>query len=233
MAGFWLSRFRISVTYGGSSPLPRARIRSFRKLYALDEDMFTRARTELTPDCGDRLGVLLAGEPEPTTDWDGFEDAWKQVAHLHDTVLFLFGHSDGQRIRLSTTAPEAKYEMLSSSLKKFRKKSRGSASVFVLNGCRTAAPLSTGELISASFLKETRQPGYYGFVGTEADVPNTFACRYGTEFLWRLCIQGKSVGEAFDELLDEESMFPQNILYTCYAERDFRFDMPAVPEAAS
>lgn len=77
--------------------------------------------------------------------------------------------------------------------------------------------------ISANFLKETRKPGYYGFIGTETVVSNIVACRYGTEFLWRLFRQGKSVGEAFDELLSDETLFPHNTLYTCFADRKFRF----------
>jgi hypothetical protein len=95
----------------------------------------------------------------------------------------------------------------------------------MFNGCRTAAPKPESEEvpISANFLKETRKPGYYGFIGTETVVSNIVACRYGTEFLWRLCKQGKSVGEAFDELLLDETLFPHNTLYTCFADRKFRF----------
>ena len=109
-------------------------------------------------------------DPTPATDWDSFEVDWDVVKDDYDSVLYVYGHSDGQRIQLSDVANDPKYELLASSLKKFRKRARGSASIFMLNGCRTAAPspASAEEPISANFLKETRQPGYYGFIGTEA-----------------------------------------------------------------
>jgi hypothetical protein len=225
MKGFWLSLFNISIAYGGSCSLPHHRKASFRRLFALHEDMFVRAKTSLEKRCLDRLNTLLEEDPTPATDWDSFELDWDVVKDDYDSVLYVYGHSDGQRIQLSDVANDPKYELLASSLKKFRKRARGSASIFMLNGCRTAAPspASAEEPISANFLKETRQPGYYGFIGTEAQVSNIFACRYGTEFLWRLCKEGKSVGEAFDELLECDDLFPHNILYTCYADRKFRF----------
>jgi hypothetical protein len=230
MKGFWLSQFNISIAYGGSASFPHQRKASSRRVLALHEEMFVNAKSSLATspfgkECLNRLDALLQDGPTPSMDWDSFEDAWMQVRDEYDTVLYVFGHSDGQRIQLNDVEDDPKYALLSSSLKRFRKRSRGSASIFMLNGCRTAAPIqvSADEPISANFLTETRQPGYYGFIGTEAQVPNTFACHYGTEFLWRLCKEGKSVGEAFDELLERDDLFPQNILYTCYADRQFRF----------
>lgn len=229
LQGFLLTRFCISIICGGSRSLPRPRKPTFRKLYALDEHLFGCARVELAKqwdNLDQRLAVLLEGDPPPATDWDMFQQAWNSVAHHHDSVLFLYGHSDGQHFWLKTQSNEPKYLFLAASLKNLRKKVPGSASVFLLNGCHTAAPApaSPVEPLAASFLKLTRQTGYYGFIGTEAEVPNTFACHYGTEFLWRLCVEGKSVGEAFDELLESDHLFPQNVLYTCYAEREFRFE---------
>jgi hypothetical protein len=233
MTGFWLSQFNISIAYGGSRPLPNDRKASFCRLFALHEDMFARAKTSLVDEhmdeCLARLDALLEDQPKPTTDWDNFESAWTRVTDDYDTILYMYGHSDGKRIQLRDSGDDPKdnpkFDLLVSSLRRFRKKTRGSASIFILNGCRTAAPTSTSaeEPMSANFLKETRQLGYYGFIGTEAQVSNTFACRYGTEFLWRLCKEGKSVGEAFDELLERDDLFPQNVLYTCYADRKFRF----------
>jgi hypothetical protein len=229
LKGFWLSEFNISVVYGGTRAMPPARKSQYCRLLALHENMFVGAKNSLTKESLERLDMILDGDPTPAMDWDSFEVSWNQVRDDHDSVLYLFGHSDGKRIQLRDEAKDLgddpKYDLLVSSLKRFRKKARDSASIFILNGCRTAAPERgpTEEPISANFLKETRQPGYYGFIGTEAQVSNTFACRYGTEFLWRLCKQGKSVGETYDELLNLQDLFPQNLLYTCYADRDFRF----------
>jgi hypothetical protein len=195
--------------------------------------MFVKARNSLkdTKDeqCLARLEKLLDGNMSPTTDWNSFECAWEQVKDDHDSVLFLYGHSDGHCIQLrdkdGDDQDDPEFDLLAANLKRFRKRPGASASIFLLNGCRTAAPDPDSKEvpISANFLKETRQPGYFGFIGTEAQVSNVFACRYGTEFLWLMYQEGRSVGEAFDELLQSEKLFPQNLLYSCYADRKFRF----------
>ena len=233
MKGFWLFHFNISIAHSSTSRLPLKRKSVACKLFALHADMFNGARELLKIDdekCWDRLEKLLAGKMAPTMDWESFEAAWKEVRDDYDSVLYLFGHSDGQRIQLrdkdgGDEEDDPKFDLLAASLKRFRKRPSDSVSIFLLNGCCTAAPHPDSEEvpISANFLKETRQPGYFGFVGTEAQVSNVFACRYGTEFLWRLCREGRSVGETFDELLQDGKLFPQNLLYSCYADRKFRF----------
>ena len=228
MKGFWLAHFRISVVYGGDAKLPLERKTQSCPLFALHEDLFGLAVGELDKldkQSAGRLDILLQGKPEPAMDWDTFEDVWTQVRDDHDSVLYVFGHSDGQYVQLKVVQNDPKWVLSTADLVRFRKTRRGTASIFMLNGCRTAAPKpeSLEVPISANFLKETRKPGYYGFIGTETVVSNIVACRYGTEFLWRLFRQGKSVGEAFDELLSDETLFPHNTLYTCFADRKFRF----------
>ena len=87
--------------------------------------------------------------------------------------------------------------------------------------CRTKSRARSAHL---GKLPQRNPPtGYYGFIGTETVISNIFACRYGTQFLWRLFKEGKSVGEAFDELLSDDTLFPYNTLYTCFADRKFQF----------
>jgi hypothetical protein len=231
MRGFWLSSFNISVTYfGDPTPLRCERRTSACKFLALHEEMFDGARSSLKEDTEfiKRLDQLLATEMPPTTNWTSFWEQWARAGSAKDSVLYFYGHSDGQRIELREKRDERSrddpaFDLLAANLKRFRKRPDGSASIFLLNGCQTAAPSGSIEVpISANFLKETRQAGYFGFIGTEAQVSNVFACRYGTEFLWRLFQQGLSVGEAFDELLQDDKLFPQNLLYSCYADRKFR-----------
>lgn len=240
MKGFWVSHFNISVTYGGTSTLPQQRKSSVRKLFALHEGMWPNAVELLKNEdaaCYERLQTLLDAEMEPAMDWNKFRMAWSNVGNKHDSVLYLFGHSDGQRIELRERegeGPDPKYVLSASELITFKKQEPGdSAAIFLLNGCRTAAPGMSATVkvpITANFLKATREKGYFGFIGTEAQVTNVFACRYGTEFMWRLYKEGRSVGETFDELLQSSALFPQNLLYACYADRKFRFAAAASSE---
>lgn len=243
MKGFWLSHFNISVTHNGDRPFPRQRKASVRKLFALHEDMFGAAKASLREakdeeslECLKRLEELLDGEDmTPVSDWDKFREAWEEVGSEHDSVLYLFGHSDGQRIELRERKKDEgidpAFDLSAADLIDFRKDQPGeSAAIFLFNGCRTAAPDSEDVPISANFLKASRERGYFGFIGTETEVTNVFACRYGTEFLWRLYQEGKTVGAAFDELLQSGKLFPQNLLYACYADR--RFCFASVPGSA-
>jgi hypothetical protein len=237
MKGFWVSHFNISVTYGGTATLPQQRKTSVRKLFALHEGMWPNAVELLKKEdaaCHGRLEQLIDGEMEPAMDWTTFRSAWNLVGNKHDSVLYFFGHSDGQRIELREREgeeldppPRPKYDLSASEFSAFKKPEPGdSAAIFLFNGCRTASPgeNATEKVpITANFLKATREKGYFGFIGTEAQVSNLFACRYGTEFMWRLYKEGRSVGETFDELLQRSDLFPQNLLYACYAERKFRF----------
>jgi hypothetical protein len=71
-------------------------------------------------------------------------------------------------------------------------------------------------------LKATRGPGFYGFVGTEAQIPSDRACLFGAHLLDRLRNAGETLGQAFDGLRREPSLFPLSLLFTCFANREFR-----------
>jgi hypothetical protein len=232
MKGFWLSQFNISIAFGGGPTLPNARNGRFCRLLALHEDMFLAAKSLLSKKCLERLEKLLEDKPPAAMNWDDFGDSWKEVRDDHDSVIYAFGHSDGQSIQLKDGHKEPKWKLNAAGLTQYERKRRTPVSIFILNCCTTAAPtpISTTVPISANFLNGTRQVGHYGFIGTETQVLNSFACEYGTEFLWRMCKEGKSVGKTFDELLESKDLFPQNLLYTCYAERKFCFDISTAVE---
>jgi hypothetical protein len=232
MNGFWLSHFKISIVYSRTKKLPAQRKTSSRKLFAFHKAMFTEAKELLKTDdqeCLERLEKLIDENMKPANDWEEFRESWEKVGNDHDSVLYLFGHSNGQRIELKdkisgdvTEADDPTYDLTASGLIDLRKEQPGdSAAIFLFNGCQTVSPSpeSSEVPISANFLKETCGSGYWGFIGTETQVSNVFACQYGTEFLWRLYNEGRSVGQAFDELLQSDKLFPQSVLYSCYADR--------------
>jgi len=47
--------------------------------------------------------------------------------------------------------------------------------------------------------------------------------------MWELCFNGRPLGEALDEMQSAEDLFPLNLLYTCYAQRDFQLLRPVEP----
>lgn len=235
LASFWLVCFKLGVRFqGGRSRLPKPGCSGCRSLYALHEDLFTRARAALRKyhaELDHRLDELLGGDTLTATTWTDCQRHWKQIAEEYDSIVYMFGHSDGERIILADGSETVDAVLPASSFStSFRKRSdTRSASVCILNGCRTAAP-SASQPWPASFLSSTRRPGFFGFVGTETEVPNDFASRYGVKLLWRLCREGQSLGDAFDALRREADLFPLNLLYTCFANRNFRLPL-AKPQA--
>ena len=92
------------------------------------------------------------------------------------------------------------------------------------NCCLSVSGGEGGSLLSAAARK-----GFCGLVGTEAEILNTYALRCGTRLMWDLCFKGRSLGEALDEMQSAEDLFPLNLLYTCYAQRDFELLRPVDP----
>ena len=227
LADFWLICFKLGVRFqGGRSRLPKPGCAGGRSLYALHEDLFTRARAALrkrSEELDHRLDELLGGDALTATTWTDCRQHWRQIAEEYDSIVYMFGHSDGERIILADGREAVDAVLPASSFgTSFRKRSdTRTASICILNGCRTAAP-SASQPWPASFLSATRRPGFFGFVGTETEVPNDFASRYGVKLLWRLCREGQSLGDAFDALRRESDLFPLNLLYTCFANRNFR-----------
>ena len=236
LADFWLVCFRLSLRFqGGRSRLPKPGCGGSRSLYALHEDLFTRARAALrkrNAELDHRLDELLGCDAFTATTWTDCQQQWRRIAEEYDSILYMFGHSDGERIVLADGRETVDAVLPASSFgTSFRKRGdTRSASICILNGCRTAAP-SASQPWPASFLSATRKPGFFGFVGTETEVPNDFASRYGVKLLWRLCREGQSLGDAFDALRREPDLFPLSMLYTCFANRNFRLPV-AEPQPA-
>jgi hypothetical protein len=161
------------------------------------------------------------------TNWDVCRDKWKAIEE-NDSLLHIFGHSDGEKVYLQDPVPGAPVDNLycleADRFKGLFGKKRQTRSVTVcfLNGCRTGAG-PVGE----SFLDVLFDRGFQGFVGTEAEVSNEFAVLYAGEFMSRLWYGGLSIRKAFDELREE--LFPLSLMYSCYAHPDFRIE--AAPRA--
>jgi hypothetical protein len=93
--------------------------------------------------------------------------------------------------------------------------------LLILNCCLSVTGGEGGSLLSAAARK-----GFCGLVGTEAEILNTYALRCGTRLMWELCANGLPLGEALDAMQSAEDLFPLNLFYTCYAQRDFQLLRP-------
>ncbi len=137
---------------------------------------------------------------------------WQEINDKHGLVYFLC-HADGQNLALDAqemiTVRDFRLE--------FRRKSERdtTACLVFLNGCETATGHQHG-----GFLEATGRPGFYGFIGTEANVPNVFALRFGIDFMHTFFTTGKPVYSVMSDL--RRRHWPLGLLYSAYCYSDLR-----------
>jgi len=217
-AGFWLDRFKITMLVAGSGcEHDRLNVdpQSFKTLYALHRTEVEDAQRYLGGDFA-KLRKLTLLPVKEYYDWDA---AKRACADIRDTnsIVFVLAHSDGDWLELADSKIDCK------TFGRMLHKDRDDDHVvlLILNCCLSAAG---GE--GRSLLSSAAQRGFCGLIGTEAEILNTHALRCGTRLMWELCANGLPLGEALDEMQNAEDLFPLNLFYTCYAERDFRLQRP-------
>jgi hypothetical protein len=217
-SGFWSDKFSISTHFNSynrmpSSTRPRSR---FRILLALHKGLHKSAEEELADEqkaCFERLQGYEVGA---FVDWEVCRRKWQEISK-HDSVLYVYGHSDGTMIELDPKVSSMSKLGAVRFHNFFRKANGESASIFFINGCLTAAGREHN-----GFLRVTSMPGFFGFIGTEAKVPNKFATEYGIEFMSSLCEMGCSVQETYEDL--RRRLFPLSLMYSCFAHPHFRVE---------
>jgi hypothetical protein len=154
--------------------------------------------------------------------WQDARDTWAKMKNF-DSILFFLGHSDGAAINISG---EQKTSYMLSTM--FNKAGSASTSIIVANACMSLAGNSRG---GSSILSLATQDGFSGFIGTEAEILNTKALLCGALLIHGLCVQGLSFGDAFDRMHTDSRLFPLNLFYSCYGDRNFRLDQPLLGSA--
>jgi hypothetical protein len=216
---FWSSPLSITTRFKRTEYMadkPRARA-NFRVLYILHKDQLNKVKQHLKTDETECLDKLLQYEVGEAVDWETSFRKWNQIEQ-NDSIVYVFGHSDGHRIALDDgNDPKYQIEVPRISFR-FKKKTKGpSATIWFVNGCHSGV----GDKDNG-FLNMTSSPGCHGFIGTEAEIPNDFATRYGIAFMQHLCEDGWCVQETYDCL--REQLFPLSLLYSSFAHPRFRIE---------
>ncbi|MCP4345351.1 MAG: hypothetical protein GY795_07475 [Desulfobacterales bacterium] len=124
-----------------------------------------------------------------------------------NTLIYICSHADGISIALN----DADYITIDDlDLKlKGKKHDRKTAKFIFLNGCSTAVGQDGG-----GFLEATSNNSFYGFIGTEAKIPDVFAIRFGLDFMLSFLYSGKPVFEIMDNL--RRRHWPLSLIYGVY-----------------
>jgi hypothetical protein len=217
-ADFWLDRFKITTLVEGSGcGLERRSVdpESLKALYALHRTELENALPYLGSDTL-KLRQLISLPVKQYYNWDAAKRAYSTIIDK-DNIIFVFAHSDGDYLNFDDSSVDC--NTLSLNLHKDRDPRH--PVLLILNCCLSITGGDGGSLLSAAARK-----GFCGLVGTEAEILNTYALRCGTRLMWELCANGLPLGEALDKMQSAEDLFPLNLLYTCYAQRDFQLRRP-------
>jgi hypothetical protein len=220
-AGFWLDRFKITVLVEGGGAGPERRNvdpQSLKTLYALHRTEVENALPYLNDDTI-KLKQLTLLPVKDYYSWDTAKRAYRDIRDANN-IIFVFAHSDGDSLELDDSTIDC--NTFSHTLHKDRDPKF--PVLLILNCCLSVTGGDGGSLLSA-----VARRGFCGLVGTEAEILNTYALRCGTRLMWELCFKARPLGEALDAMQNAEDLFPLNLLYTCYAQRDFQLLRPIEP----
>ena len=216
--GFWRDRYRITMLVAGSGCGAERRSvdpDTLKTLFALHEAEIARSVQYLGNDYA-KLKQLTLLPVQAYYDWDHAKNAYSTITSTNN-IIFVFGHSDGDAIVLNHS--EIDCNTFSRMLHKNRDGNH--AVLLILNCCLSATGGDGGSLLSAAARR-----GFCGLIGTESEILNTYALRCGTRLMWELCANGRPLGEALEAMQNAEDLFPLNLFYTCYAQRDFQLRQP-------
>jgi hypothetical protein len=217
-SGFWLSRFNISMYVdGGGCNQDGLSIdpTSLRTIFAMHEAELSNSVNDMG-EYLEKLRKLFSIKAGDCYDWSSVEHAWYSINNNHN-IVFIFAHSDGDWIELGGNA-QLDCLTLADML---QKEDSSPTTLLILNCC-----LSVSGNEGASLLSVVARRGFCGMIGTEAKILNTFALCCGTHLMWEMCTRDCTLGDAFDAMQKDPKLFPLNLFYTCYANRNFRLKAP-------
>jgi hypothetical protein len=217
--GFWALRYQVAALYNGMAPrqLQIARPAGNVKLLSgLNQAVFESTREHLDAAQKDFIVNFLDRPVGRAFTSTGCRKRWNEVGDS-DCVIHFFGHASGSELRFSDTD-----RLTASSFRNlFRRESHvvrprtePSYVLSFLNGCSSVSGDDAN-----NFLVATADPGFCGFIGAEATVPDRFAMLFGQELLHSLLNEGIPVREAMSRLWRKHR--PMALFYGCYAHPDF------------
>jgi hypothetical protein len=191
-------------------------VRSVQLLSGLDQLLYEQTRQHLGTTDQTFISSFLNRPVGPAFTIQGCKIRWKQVGE-NDCLIHFFGHATGSEIRLSEAEPLTAETFRRLFQRESRPRSQQLFVLSFLNGCASVS----GE-DADNFLVATADPGFCGFIGAEAEVPDRFALLFGQELLFCLMVLGLSVRKAMSYLRCKHN--PMALLYGCYANPDFAID---------
>lgn len=219
--GFWAMRYDISVT---SQPVELWRSDDeavdLGVLSLIEQTMEDRVRNDL----GEEGHAELFNRP-PIGTAHSYQECTRYLKskenHRIDVLLHYLGHHDGGQLLMGDDQIDYdRFRGLLGNMAVHRELRRdGSYGLMLINGCGSARPREDATLLSAF----DEFPELCGAIATEANVRRPFAAEFARRFI-RLLRQGETISAAMFELHHAPDLWPESLLYSCYASPDYRVE---------
>ena len=208
-AGFWALKYQVCTLHEIIDPSGVRRPRAndeVQMLTIVNQPVWDTAVKNIPPaEVAMFNGTLARSEP-PIASSEEFFKKFKKLYRGID-LLYVYCHANGTKLALGgdDDISVTKFQM---NLYYDDREPHPPCLVF-LNGCQTAIGAERG-----GFMKATGGPGFCGFIGTEAKVPDLFALRFAARFFSLLLYEELTVAEILDRL--RNAHFPLGLVYsTC------------------
>ena len=227
--GFWSQKFRVSATPSGDRR-SRARMTRPRKTFGLlslvNEDVQKQMEIDLGQSKYREFCEVLSPPVGVAYNLSCCQDLIDKTEQV-DILFHYLGHHDNELLDLGRGG-KVDYVQFSQLLDALSDRGyvRGAqpCGLLFINGCESAVGDEDYTLRS-----ETKRPELCGIIATESRVRRTYAAEFGFRFLHAMVVDGKTVASTMDELHNDPGLWPESLLYGCYARPEYCIEKaPAV-----
>jgi hypothetical protein len=223
---FWSLKHKLATMYFTLTPrvreAPPKQIDFFKLLPVMNRETFRNARRFLTGFERTVTKLLMKDFGAPVYSKEQLLAKWALEGEDVD-VLYFYCHASGASLDIGDD--ELSLMNISMDLERKLFRERDYFCLVFLNGCSTAVGDAKG-----GFLDATGSPGYCGFIGTEHEVPDIFALRFGLAFLYHLIYEGLPVYQVMD--LMRRAHWPLSLVYSTNCNPLLKVELveaPAIP----
>ena len=209
-SGFWALKYCTFTTYYRITPdglTEEVDGRQIELISTVNSTVYDNVRTVLSENEAELVDKVLTCKGPLVKTKDELARRWED--NSTNSLLYFYCHADGKNLVLSDQK-QKNIDLLDWTYLLHRTTSPSQGrSLAILNGCSTAIGSDRG-----GFLEATGSDDFFGFIGTEAAIPNLFALRFGTELVRRLLTSKQTLLEIVYEM--RITHWPLSILYGVY-----------------
>ena len=215
--GFWALKYSLTASTCFLSKTSARRPRNkFGLLSLVDEQVEHDIEADLGHDEYRRYRELLSPPIGTGYNLDRCYDLISKSTQ-RDILLYFLGHHSNAKLELGSDAVDyVEFSQLLDAIADREGSDANACGLVFLNGCESALGKEGMSLRNLS-----ARPELSGMIATEGVVRRSFAAKVGKRLLQSLVAEGRTVADAMDTLHRDPSMWPESLLYGCYAHRDY------------